>query len=288
MRAGLTLIELLVSIAIIAMLVALLLPAVQQAREAARRVRCLAKVRDLTIATLNFEESEKMLPSAELADGWATWAIMLLPYLEQSNSSSTWKKPDHYYAQSAFIGGDFESFQCPSRPLTPIPGDLRYFLPNGVVTGPPGQSAYAAMRSTSLSTDNGPFRRAISRATGIPFPAIGANYNAAIADWKYSVSQADLNIDGTSQTLLFAEKAAVPAVLESSVFNGDRSFGYSRLGGINFGPVKDNQQPSPLHSTRIGSAHVGVIAFGFADGSAKMASKEIDEDVLDAFVKLGE
>lgn len=287
-RFGLTLIELLVTIAIIAILISLLLPAVQQAREAARRMRCLAKVRDLTIATANFEASEKMLPPSELADGWATWAIMLLPYLEQSNSSDTWRKTDHYYAQSAFTGGDFESFQCPTRPLSSTAGDFRIFFPGGVVTGPPGQSAYAAMRSTNLFTDNGSFRRALSRATGNAFPSIGANYNASISDWKYSVSQADLNVDGTSQTLLFAEKAAVPAVLESSVYNGDRSFGYSRLGGINFGPVKDNQQPSPLHSTRIGSAHVGVIAFGYADGSAKMASKEIDEAVLDSLVKLGE
>src|SRR5438552_2368110 len=103
-RAGFTLVELLVVIAIIGVLVALLLPAVQQAREAARRMSCISKLKQLAIAAHNIHDVNGKFPAgnayrigtvapwngAGTYDYYETWAISVLPYLEQSAIVPYW------------------------------------------------------------------------------------------------------------------------------------------------------------------------------------------------------
>src|SRR5438874_4555111 len=88
-RRGFTLVELLVVIAIIGLLVALLLPAVQAAREAARRTQCSNNLKQIGLAALQFEEVYKRLPPGAVwsSSGTAKGSmyVYLLPYLEQSN-----------------------------------------------------------------------------------------------------------------------------------------------------------------------------------------------------------
>lgn len=92
-RRGFTLVELLVVIAIIGTLVGLLLPAVQQAREAARRSACGNNMKQLGLACLNFESTRKRFPAANDRDGNATtlanagysWIVMVLPFIEEVN-----------------------------------------------------------------------------------------------------------------------------------------------------------------------------------------------------------
>jgi prepilin-type N-terminal cleavage/methylation domain-containing protein len=106
-KLGFTLVELLVVIAIIGVLVALLLPAIQAAREAARRSQCLNNVRQLSVAMLNYESAKKGLPSLalnwtgqEYADRYEPngpgnwwddhgWYVPVLPYIEQSNVANS-------------------------------------------------------------------------------------------------------------------------------------------------------------------------------------------------------
>ncbi len=91
-RHGFTLVELLVVIAIIGILVALLLPAVQYAREAARRTSCQNNLKQITLAVHNFESTKQLLPSSWKPalpvsgkfDGWSAQA-QILPYVEQGN-----------------------------------------------------------------------------------------------------------------------------------------------------------------------------------------------------------
>ena len=84
-RRGFTLIELLVVIAIIAVLVSLLLPAVQQSREAARRAQCKNNLKQLGLALWNYESSYKVFPMEKITFGAVsqTWTLMILPQLDQ-------------------------------------------------------------------------------------------------------------------------------------------------------------------------------------------------------------
>ncbi len=81
---GFTLVELLVVIAIIGVLVALLLPAIQAAREAARRSQCVNNLKQLGIAMQNYHDTNRELPRGFMSCCWGTWQMAILPYIEQA------------------------------------------------------------------------------------------------------------------------------------------------------------------------------------------------------------
>jgi prepilin-type N-terminal cleavage/methylation domain-containing protein/prepilin-type processing-associated H-X9-DG protein len=85
---GFTLVELLVVIAIIGVLVALLLPAVQAAREAARRSQCTNHLKQIALALNNYEGAYKQLPAGTLMLEGSAWSIYLLPFLEETNTKN--------------------------------------------------------------------------------------------------------------------------------------------------------------------------------------------------------
>ena len=151
-RRGFTLVELLVVIAIIAMLVSLLLPAVQSARSAARRSGCKNNLRQLGIAMHNYEASFSSFPPgyeyehapSGNAKGYS-WGFHLLPFLEQSNVYDRFdvKRPIHDTANVLPREQHLQVFLCPSDSVSqngfvPMGSSERYAMASYVGNfGPP-------------------------------------------------------------------------------------------------------------------------------------------------------
>ncbi|MBI2478541.1 MAG: DUF1559 domain-containing protein, partial [Planctomycetia bacterium] len=117
LMAGLTIVELLVVIAIIGLLVALLLVAVQESREAARRVGCVANLKQLGLAVANYEQTYKYLPPGVDPNGYSVH-FRLLPYLESSDLYDRFDLSRAYddAPNSAIKEHGVNTFTCPSNP----------------------------------------------------------------------------------------------------------------------------------------------------------------------------
>lgn len=116
-RRAFTLVELLVVIAIIGILVALLLPAIQAAREAARRSQCMNNLKQIGLAAHNFHDSHKGLPPMRVADHQQTFLVLILPYLEETQVASLWdENRGCFFDQSEeFRTLKIEPYYCPSQ-----------------------------------------------------------------------------------------------------------------------------------------------------------------------------
>jgi prepilin-type N-terminal cleavage/methylation domain-containing protein len=121
-RRGFTLVELLVVIAIIGILVALLLPAVQAAREAARRMQCGNNLKQIVLASHNYHDTHLAFPAGRNARSISTHAF-ILPYLEQVNVATTidynvsWNHANNAVPR----GTRLSVFECPSDPQASVP-----------------------------------------------------------------------------------------------------------------------------------------------------------------------
>ncbi len=142
-RRGFTFIELLVVIAIISILVALLLPAVQQAREAARRTVCKSQLMQLGIALQNYHDAFEMFPAgtvnptgpviSEPSGYHRSWIIAILPYLEQRALAEQFHEALRVYDPSndAARAHVLEVLRCPSDPgPAPPAGMLEHLAPH--------------------------------------------------------------------------------------------------------------------------------------------------------------
>jgi len=216
-RAGFTLVELLVVIAIIGVLVALLLPAVQTAREASRRMKCTNQLRQIAIACHNVHDTTGYMPSwHKLTVNGTTyvyylcWAIQILPYIEQD---ALFKQYDdtvpNIHPNNKFVREQFvPHYVCPSE-LKPKQ------IMNPASQAPDGGTGNIAYMMSTYRGSAGVSATGFDQWAGYPSEVIvnmqqGAGLRGMLhTDWVGGVSpERFANItDGTSNTLLAGERS---------------------------------------------------------------------------------
>jgi len=268
-RRGFTLIELLVVMAIISILIGLLLPAVQKAREAAARTKCANNLHQLGIACHNYHDTKGALPPTRMGVGQATWAFLILPFIEQDNLFRQWNLSKTYYEQNETARTTtVPIYFCPTRRSAAgalsVYGDIPSW--GGSTTNLPGALGDYACSLDPSGHDN-PIstcpenRGAFLLGDGIKFSAF---------------------LDGLSNTLLIGEKH-VPlgkyghGWWDCSSYNGDYYTCFSRSAGSYF-PLTNN--PRDL-GWKFGSLHTGVVPFCFADGHVQQVPVNINPRILD-------
>ena len=184
-----TLVELLVVIAIIGILIGMLLPAVQQVREAARRVTCMNNIRQVTLATLNYESSRMQFPPGINAPGSGNtrtqnpvisgtaqrigWGVFILPFLEQNNLhtqlkevTSNWTLPlaSQFDASgNLVVSSVVPAFICTSD-SSPDGEFNKFWTPNSVVDqGLHSKSNYVACMGATIFTPGSSLQRSLNR-----------------------------------------------------------------------------------------------------------------------------
>jgi prepilin-type N-terminal cleavage/methylation domain-containing protein len=268
-KRGFTLIELLVVIAIIAILIGLLLPAVQKIREAAARLQCTNNMRQISLATINCSDTRQgamppgigWYPNYNQGVGGAYGSLFfhILPYIEQENLYNLSYDPSLMYYNSSWnlniINYSTKVYVCPSDPT-----------PSGYTDGLPGYGI------TSYAYNHQAF--GTSWAGSGRFPATFA--------------------DGTSNTIIFTEKMAVPSADPFSLDNGGNTwwewspkFAADITGAASMFLLKptiaycdSTLAPSPfginpqsnICMLLATSPHTAVINAGLADGSVRSLS----------------
>jgi prepilin-type processing-associated H-X9-DG protein len=212
---------LLVVIAIIAVLIALLLPAVQAAREAARRGQCVNNLKQLALASLNYESTNNCLQPSAL---WGNPAdarfcrpkygfgpfIPILPYLEQANIYNLFNFSNSYYRSPnySFAGIMLSVLQCPSDPLVSNgdPINLQFYTADGnpAPTNPrQGITSYAGNAGMWL-VQLGPCH---NNGDGQPEADFSLEQGTATGTiYAYSCTKISSITDGTSNTMLYSER----------------------------------------------------------------------------------
>lgn len=168
---GFTLVELLVVIAIIGILVALLLPAIQAAREAARRAQCVNNLKQLGVALQNYHDVKKQLPIGAYSCCWGTWQPAILPFIEEQQLADLYQ----------FLPKDFPAF------------DDRYKYENGEKEAP---GLKPPMRNIEVTS-----RRIATLTCPSDEPQVAAGYPNArdgITFHNYVANFGNTNHSGTS------------------------------------------------------------------------------------------
>ena len=308
-RNAFTLVELLVVIAIIGILIAMLLPAVQAVREAARRTQCVNNIKQVALASLNYESAFQRFPPGVLGPELPSQNLtgegpqfvgvfcQLLPYMELNNVADLIEislSPDALgddgdvaggsengsWPNFALTEGEFNtrlasqsqipSFECPSDDTDPVRlYTRRFWNDNGNPELRDDDEFNLGYGVTNYSPIGG--------VSGEITTGEWSNHNGIFGNRsKTTFGQIT---DGTSNTLLFGEIAGQPLALSSQV-----SVSYAWIGAINIRMLGWKFDRAGLTDSQIGSRyldkynsyHTGVVNFALADGSVTTISEDAD------------
>lgn len=302
-RLAFTLVELLVVIAIIGILVALLLPAIQAAREAARRTQCANHLKQFAIATQVHADARKELPighqrwkhgtpgdggdGTPKAGGWA-WSAFLLPYIEETTLydqidfglplGNTADTSAAQQQNTIVCQTPISIARCPSDVLEPT-------LPTGLASGP---ARLAAQATTSYKANGGPFEdNYTDKNKG---PATGA-FAQERGPSRGHVKMKHIT-DGTSKTIAYGETCfrysylRPPDDVDFFSFYGAMNWNRAEAGNtyrvMSTGESRINPADSfvtlwpQVGREAFGSYHSGGAQFVYLDGSVQFINEDIN------------
>lgn len=279
-RRGVTLLELLVVIAIIGILFAILLPAVQQVRESGRRVTCINNLHQLALASQNFENSHRFLPSNGWGYRWigdpargpgekqpGGWVFHLAPFLEVNSSLPS-------------IFPQIANLKCPARP-SPLLGPANPVSApfNGEFVNLVPKSDYAICEGDFISdTRAGPQTLPLGDSQGYQWTSM--RHVSGVSFQRSQVKNAQIT-DGLSHTYLIGEKNVCRSFYDSL---GDLGYDATYFSGVDldlnrwshFSPAPDGLVPGVR---QFGSAHTQGWGMSFCDGSTRFLPFSIDAHV---------
>lgn len=297
-RTGFTLIELLVTIGIIAILMSLLLPAIQAAREAARKTQCRNNLKQIGVALHNFESTHGRFPASGYtkvtvtnpSGSYISWRACLLPYLEQSAAHDLYRFDQNWWSEDNLKAGRYSlpSYLCPSVPSQdPITAAVEKTpRPALVLAEPIQRSDYEAVMGIRSAID--PLR----------YPDKASTRSVM---YRNSETRFAEITDGSSNTIAVIECGARPDVYRQRTrvasLKNDQGNGWldSESAFSVDGTVSAHSQPgqatgdvsSPMNETNeneIYSFHSGGAMFLFADGHAEFLNQNIDLKTLAALI----